>query len=351
MLPADIQAWNTISPKLPISVLWIAAQLWEPLAVEHFVSKFKVQSESQRPLRAAASALHMHELGQKDDGVAMAHLSLLGEQGMCRVFGVLALGLRLGLLKPAPSLKRARGDRVPKSSRAGDTVCLGKLSKMFVVTRGETPQLTELVQHARSFTWPVVSGSARFEARNALTAAMSLHDEVKRLHERLGGWAIVGAGYVSQHIQRKLHLLLPGRVPACRCLETTAGWPKTDESLKFWRTLSPDVNGYLSPSVLPSFLHNNKLWSVIGGLSEDPRYTHMWLCLFGNAIGQVPGARAWLTLADTSPATRAGAAAAFEDARARLDRVLGVPPHPRQVLEEVVSLEVPMREKTPGSHA
>ena len=48
---------------------------------------------------------------------------------------------------------------------------------------------------------------------------------------------------------------------------------------------------------------------------------------------------------------RAGAAAASEDARARLDRVLGVPPHPRQVLEEVVSLEVLMREKTPGSHA
>ena len=119
-------------------------------------------------------------------------------------------------------------------------------------------------------------------------------------------------------------------------------------------TLSPDVNGYLSPSVLPRFLCNNKLWSVIGGLSEDPRYTHMythmWLCLFGNAIGQVPGARAWLAHADTSPATRAGAAAAFEDARARLDRVLGVPPHPRQVLEEVVSLEVLMREKTPGSH-
>ena len=85
MLPADIQAWNTISPKLPISVLWIAAQLWEPLAVEHFVSKFKVQSESQRPPRAAAlghafasTAWHMHELGQKEDGVAMAHLSLLG---------------------------------------------------------------------------------------------------------------------------------------------------------------------------------------------------------------------------------------------------------------------------------
>ena len=120
MLPADIQAWTTISPKLPISVLWIAAQLWEPLAVEHFVSKFKVQSESQRPLRAAAlgnafasTALHMHELGQKDDGVAMAHLSLLGEQGMCRFFCVVALGQRLGLLKDAPSLKRARGDRVP----------------------------------------------------------------------------------------------------------------------------------------------------------------------------------------------------------------------------------------------
>ena len=270
-------------------------------------------------------------------------------------FGVLALGLRLGLLKPAPSLKRARGDRVPKSSPAGDTVCLGKMSKMFVVTRGETPQLTELVQHAKSFTWPV-AGSHVYQARNALTAAMSLHDEVKRLHQRLGGWAIVGAGYVSQHIQRKLHLLLPGRVPACRCLETTAGWPKTDESLKFLRTLSPDVNGYLSPSVLPSFLRNNMLWSVIGGLSEDPRYTHMWLCLFGYAIEQVPGARAWLALADTSPATRADAAAAFEDARARLDRGLGVPPHPRQVLEEVVSLslqrsEVLMREKTPGSHA
>ena len=100
------------------------------------------------------------------------------------------------------------------------------------------------------------------------------------------------------------------------------------------------MNGYLSQSVLPSFLHNNKLWSVIGGLSEDPRYVHMWLCLFGNAIGQVPGARAWLTFADTSPATRAGAAAAFEEARARMDRALGVPPHPRQVLEEVVSLEL-----------
>ena len=116
-------------------------------------------------------------------------------------------------------------------------------------------------------------------------------------------------------------------------------------------TLSPDVNNYLSPSVLPSFLRNNMLWSVIGGLSEDPRYTHMLLCLFGNAIGQVPGARAWLAHANTSPATRADAAAAFEDARARLDRALGVPPHPRQVLEEVVSLEVLMREKTPGSHA
>ena len=244
-------------------------------------------------------------------------------------FGVLALGLRLGLLKPAPSLKRARGDRVPKSSPAGDTVCLGKMRKMFVVTRGETPQLTELVQHARSFTWPVVLSHARFVAQNALTAAVSLRDQVDRLHERLGGWAIVGAaGYVSQHIQRKLHLLLPGRVPACRCLETTAGWPKTDESLKFWMTLSPDVNGYLSPSVLPSFLRNNMLWSVIGKLSEDPRCTHMWLCLFGNAIGQVPGARAWLALADTSPATRADAAAAFEDARARLDRVLGVRTRP-----------------------
>ena len=122
---------------------------------------------------------------------------------------MVALGLRLGLLTPAPSLKRARGDRVPKSSPSGDTVCLGKMSKKFVVTRGETPQLTELVQHARSFTWPVVSGSAHFEARNALTAAMSLHDEVKRLHERLGGWAIVGAGYVSHHIQRKTALAHP----------------------------------------------------------------------------------------------------------------------------------------------
>ena len=91
-------------------------------------------------------------------------------------FGVLALGLRLGLLTPAPSLKRARGDRVPKSSRAGDTVCLGKMRKMFVVTRGETPQLTELVQHARSFTWPVVLSNPRFVAQNALTAAVPLHD-------------------------------------------------------------------------------------------------------------------------------------------------------------------------------
>ena len=91
MLPADIQAWTKISPKLPISVLWIAAQLWEPLAVEHFVSK--CTGLGMRPPRDAAlgnafasTALHMHERGQKDDGVAMAHLSLLGEQGMCRFF-------------------------------------------------------------------------------------------------------------------------------------------------------------------------------------------------------------------------------------------------------------------------
>eukprot|EP00974_Lingulodinium_polyedra_P035947 3448293-Lingulodinium_polyedra.AAC.1 len=60
------------------------------------------ESESQRPPRGvalanafASTALHMHELCQKDDGTTMTHLALLGEQGMCRFFGVLAFGQRL----------------------------------------------------------------------------------------------------------------------------------------------------------------------------------------------------------------------------------------------------------------
>ena len=139
-------------------------------------------------------------------------------------------------------------------------------------------------------------------------------------------------------VSRCFRPLLPVALPvASRCVP---GSRPPERGVSKAKRNEGDVNGYLSPSVLPSFLRNNMLWSVIEGLSEDPRYTHMWLCLFGNAIGQVPGARAWLALADTSPATRADAAAAFEDARARLDRVLGVPPHPRQVLEEAVSLEV-----------
>ena len=61
----------------------------------------------------------MHELGQKDDGVAMAHLSLLGEQGMCRFLVLWPLGNVSGCSR---MLQASNGPAVTVSRNLGQLV-------------------------------------------------------------------------------------------------------------------------------------------------------------------------------------------------------------------------------------
>ena len=107
------------------------------------------------------------------------------------------------------------------------------MRKMFVVTRGETPQLTELVQHARSFTWPVVHSHARFVAQNALTAACLMPTSLR----------VTLIAVLVRPEQPSVWVTLAGPASHLTRLEDRNDFPHL-QCHRFWKEKMADLSGY-----------------------------------------------------------------------------------------------------------
>ena len=250
-------------------------------------------------------------------------------QGACRVWGMLALGQRVGILKKvqlddvieSTSTKQRKGAArdgvritkkctpvyaLPSASKASgkhpaseaETIALGIASETFEVTRTATAQLRNLVQHANAIHFhkelKEICCDDGYEAMIVVQAALGT------LHENLDGWAMAKGEYIGPHICRKFLMLVALHFEFKNDTRDPPSWPKTSEALNFLEQGSPDHMGHLKQA-LPSFASGRLAWAILKGVNLSPLEVTMWLSFWCYATTQYPNIAQWLQEADRSP--------------------------------------------------
>ncbi len=351
---------------LPLSVLTLAAQIWEPIAVKRFLSHPHFQKYQDNALKAhqamleadtegfrtlldkkdtpsgsmlqaalTDTAAYMHSIlakpSRREGKEAMAHLEALAQGGACRTLGLISLGQRVGSLQKDPS----------------GNLRLGKTREAFRATRGAPQQLQQL---SRLLTaewlqpWFEACGLAPSQATRRLSGPVHVLGRMVDIADKelrqLGSWSGIQGEYLRPHVLRKLTALAMEQPEAgLGSLKVVTGWPKTNTSFQIWKKLAPDSAGKFT-NQMPSLSSQRHFWQVLSGLDPtcNPLLTPMWVCLWRQALQAVPGARAWVAEADKDSTTRAKVAEAFEAKRRSLVKGDACPPSPRDILGSLLGL-------------
>ena len=310
MMPVDLQAFMELSPRLPFSLLWLMAQLWEPTALQAVVRHSKIKSwEKHGPDPPICTAQDLTEImadvagemsaHHSQDGIGRWHLDILKIQGASRFFGMAAVGQRFGVLvktEGESGFRKRRKFKGPPSGN-GPEITLGLGEDTFMVVRTTTRQAQKLVKHAGSQKLVKLVARCQADGQQAMRAVISALDD---LHANLDGWAATGGNYIAPHIKRKFIMLLSRQFEFQDDIQNPACWPRNIEGLKAMAHGAPDVKGHFDEQV-PSFARGRLAWAIVIGLECPPLSMTMWLCFYGYVVAQHAELLPWLEDADKSP--------------------------------------------------
>jgi len=320
MVPLDLQAFMELSPWLPLPLLWLLAQLWEPTALRVVMRHSKVKpwaehaaimaNVSEAPgckgppklsandlIEIMADAAEEMSTHHQQDGVGRWHLEILKIQGAIRFFGMVAVGQRLGVLVKAEEQESAPKKR--RKSEGPSRITLGLQGATFMVVRTTTHQAQDLVKHAgQRWFHPQLQTlrSGNGDGLEAMRATMTVLDD---LHAKLNGWAGAGGTYLAPHINRKFIMLLSTHFKFLDDIQDPAAWPRSSEALASMEHGAPDAKRHLDQQ-LPTFASGRNAWPILVGLGCPPLSVTLWLCFYGYAVKQHVGLLPWLEDADKS---------------------------------------------------
>jgi len=339
LLPADLQAFlQEVSVRDHPCVLTIAAQLWSPHAVRHFMSRLRHhhkpagqnckpkrpqaacrdrsrkpqaadQKSSERARKSQAADQEGSESEQRfgwdltpaklamavlDTTRHMAHMEAedlarerasMQEGGICRLLGIRRVAARMGLITKAPN---GKGD-------------LDLNGTAFTITKNHT-KCQEMLQME---PWPRPSSAAEL-ADMLVRADGSLRS--------LGPWAQMGSSstYLAPHVLRKIAILFQQT-----CLPDM-NWAEVPRHV--WSLASPDQSQHLA--ALPKHWSSKQIADITPNIPLIQ--WSMWACLLDPAL-RLPGAQEWL-------ASR-HAAWQFAATARELEHAEGAAPTPSEVIK------------------
>lgn len=299
MLPIDLCAFlECAKPTMPLAVLFILAQLWEPEATRCFaaaIAPHLPHPSGEHLATALQSTLrHMDDLRQALGApwdTCCKQVEILREQGLQRHLGPATLAQRMGVAQ--------------KSDRG--TLRVSKGGELLLLRAATSPACSEVAEKLRE--------SPRVPTSPAQVRAVASAMEAKL--RSLKSWACMAGDYLRKHVMRKIMLKL------CEDLPPATEWGRLPLSALSLDTCSPDRHGFLKK--LPA------TWTVaeLAALAPHvaPAMLSMWPCLFRKALADEK-ARAWVA---------GGNAAAFAAAAAEVKSEQGFTPSPLQVLLRAAS--------------
>ncbi len=253
----------------------------------------------------------------------------MAEGGACKMFGLQALGHRLGVLcggANSPAAASARGNRLPKAR-----VTLGRKLREYSVK--ETLQAFSDMIAVLPATWPLddlVGG--RLAPEEVVSIICRDICDFGSKH----GWALLGPAshYIRPAVCRKMWFLVHG---ICGIGQGEVNWRAM--KVQTFADLFPDMRGLVSsvpkywdmrvflrmaPEVPPSM---HSCWACLAGYATQEKYT-------GNSKEFCDAVTAFIQTAGEEE-TQNAARAIFEEARARLEARRSVQPTPLMVLREL----------------
>ncbi len=230
IMPADLVAFLKANPCYPTAALVLAAQLWQPLAVEHFLQQLAADHKhtTQSVTNAMVSTMKhvdcvVRKGRGKDNRDFKTQCATLAEQGALEALGIAALAERLGIARKVPGAIKADTH----------TIYLG--TQRFKITQ-DSSRVSELMQ--AHWTWAELPQARSVEELEKASAVL-LDD----LHQ-LPGWALLRQSDICSHVHQKL-VVLAMQHEAFQELQWDHISPAT------WSRLSPNVFGHVSPTPIP----------------------------------------------------------------------------------------------------
>ena len=319
MMPVDLAAMlQHVRVDMPLVIVAITAQLWEPYAVEYFMNDPAIAKAVEGAGRLTAVAIRkaLHSMIIQINDLALAvnknrhmhHLMVLKEQGTCRHFGVIAFCRRLGILAPMEEQGAA------SQSAASKTVTLGIMQQQYILL--DTTVYIQDMLNLMAKAWKPPTNPAGID---------KWQNDIGNTLQRLPAWARQGSDskpgtYIIVHIKRKALVLL------CMHPESpmrNINWK--DVSKNVWQSCCPDVKEFMSS--LPVWWRMQDIMRMAPSVS--PVLYQCFCCLLHGAFAAQPGARQLVTEAG---------AVVFENARNQLTQELPDIPSPTMVIERALKL-------------
>ena len=219
-----------------------------------------------------------------------------------------AVGQRLGVLVKvdveSPPKKR---QRIQSSDDGQNLITLGLRGERFRVVRTTTQPAQELIRHADMTSrelngWhSLMQNLQEGPAANGQEVICEISAVLDDLHAKLGGWANGGGNYVSQHVKRKLIMLLTTHFQFRNDINDPAQWTQSGpKNLDVMLRAAPDAKDHLQAQ-LPSFAKGRHTWPLLCGLGCPPLSLTLWLCFYGYVVKKQPRLLPWLEQVDKSP--------------------------------------------------